>query len=190
VAAGRGFIDVHPGSKGSLPGLKHALVSSRKAIIAFPPSSEGCGAKPRDDRGDTGEDVDVGSVGVWLVITPAFFHSSICFSVLNPDQLSILQPELHCALQTAALNGLFDRGVVFGLQFSLLGCDRGVNGNFWSSDVAAVPGAGTGAGCDSCILATAALVSLSSSSWCLASRRSSNARNSSGMLLRDFRQKS
>jgi hypothetical protein len=49
---------------------------------------------------------------------------------LNPDQLSILQPELHRAPQTAALNGLFNHGIVFGLQFSLLGCDRGVNGNF------------------------------------------------------------
>jgi hypothetical protein len=68
-------------------------------------------------------------------MTPVFFHSPICFSgSLTLFWAGILQSELHRALQTVALYGFFDGGVVFSLLFSLLGwessCDRGIDGSF------------------------------------------------------------
>jgi hypothetical protein len=68
---------------------------------------------------------------------------------------------LHRALKTAALYGLFDgtAGVVFGIQFSFLGCERnsdhGIDGGFLVLGHGGGSSAGVvGVGCNNFTLAT------------------------------------
>ena len=87
--------------------------------------------------GDATSGADADGAADSLGTTPTFFHFSICSSsslslLCTRISCGVLEPQLHRAFQSTALDGLLDVRLVFRSQLGILGgqssCDRRVNG--------------------------------------------------------------